>query len=517
MMLVNLRIGQRLALAFGSIVAILLAIAASNFWAALSAEGKISSTLAEGEQRVHLVHAMRDGVINASLHARNIGLLTDVPAMQAEHAEALKAQRAYDGAEQRLRQMLTAADDIALLDAMRSTRAAAAPVLEKALALAQAMSSEEAGSVLIRKYNPIQQQWLGLLAQLVARVDGQKQAGIAATLAMNQRIATAIAAAAAVLSTLAIAAAYLITRSILTPIRGAVLLAEAAANGDLTQRPEALGRDEASRMLGALGRMNGGLTQLVAKVRGATGTIEVASHEIAQGNSDLATRTEQVAASLQQTSSEIIALTETVNQTARDAEEANRLASGASSVAGRGGVAVREVVVSMEAINAGAVKVRDVIGVIESIAFQTNILALNAAVEAARAGDQGRGFAVVAAEVRTLAQRSSLAAKEIGQLIRGSVEKIETGSQLVQTAGTTMTEIVSAVESVTALMRGIAQSSTDQARRISNVSGAVNNVEQMTQQNAALVEQASAAAASLDSQAQILASAVAVFRLEPQV
>jgi methyl-accepting chemotaxis protein len=313
------------------------------------------------------------------------------------------------------------------------------------------------------------------------------------------------------------ALAWRLTRSITTPIARATELADAVAKGDLSQRLDSDGRDEVARLTRSLGAMNDNLRTMVGQVRHSTDSIGTASSEIATGNQDLSSRTEQTASNLQQTASSMEQLTGTVKQSADSARQANQLASSAAEVAARGGVVVTQVVATMDDINASSKKIADIIGVIDGIAFQTNILALNAAVEAARAGEQGRGFAVVASEVRSLAQRSAEAAKEIKGLIGASVEKVQGGSKLVGDAGSTMKEIVASVQRVSDIIGEITAASAEQSDGIGQVNGSVAQLDQMTQQNAALVEQSAAAAESLKEQATRLAQVVGTFRLEATV
>ena len=304
-------------------------------------------------------------------------------------------------------------------------------------------------------------------------------------------------------------------RSICDPIRDAERLTDAIAQGDLTERQvDARGKDEAAHLLKALTAMQASLRQIVTQVRHSTDSITTASTEIASGNQDLSARTEQTASNLQQAASSMEQLTGTVKQSADSARQANQLASSAAEVAARGGKVVAEVVSTMDDINASSKKIADIIGVIDGIAFQTNILALNAAVEAARAGEQGRGFAVVAGEVRNLAQRSAEAAKEIKALIGASVEKVESGSKLVANAGKTMQEIVGSVQRVTDIIGEITAAAAEQSDGIGQVNASVVQLDQMTQQNASLVEESAAAAESLKEQAMRLAEAVSVFTLD---
>ncbi|MBV8633053.1 MAG: MCP four helix bundle domain-containing protein [Burkholderiaceae bacterium] len=311
----------------------------------------------------------------------------------------------------------------------------------------------------------------------------------------------------------AVAFAIYITRSITVPLGSAVRVAETVAAGDLTSKIESSNLDETGQLLRALRNMSDSLVKIVSEVRGGTETIATASSQIASGNMDLSSRTEAQAGALEETASSMEELTSTVQQNSDNARQANQMAIAASEVAMRGGNVVSEVVQTMESINESSKKIVDIIGVIDGIAFQTNILALNAAVEAARAGEQGRGFAVVAAEVRNLAQRSAGAAKEIKALIGDSVQTVEAGSRLVDQAGTTMNEIVESIRGVTDIVAEITAASREQTTGIEQINRAVIEMDNVTQQNAALVEEAAAAAASLREQAGNLEQAVSVFKL----
>ena len=311
--------------------------------------------------------------------------------------------------------------------------------------------------------------------------------------------------------------AWLLTRSITRPLNEAVSIAQTVAAGDLTSHIDTRAQDETGQLLAALKTMNGNLLDIVSRVRVSTDTISTASAEIASGNMDLSARTEQQAGSLEETASAMEQLTSTVKQNADNARQANQLAESASEVAIQGGNVVGQVVETMGSIHASSQKISDIIGVIDGIAFQTNILALNAAVEAARAGEQGRGFAVVASEVRSLAQRSASAAKEIKELIDDSVRKVGDGSRLVEQAGNTMTEVVASVARVTDIVREITSASQEQSDGIEQVNLAITHIDEATQQNAALVEEAAAAAKAMQDQAVSLTEAVSVFRLDKQI
>ncbi|WP_025918053.1 methyl-accepting chemotaxis protein [Herminiimonas sp. CN] len=305
-----------------------------------------------------------------------------------------------------------------------------------------------------------------------------------------------------------------LVRAISRPLEEAVKIARRVAAGDLTQQIEVRAQDETGQLMQALKDMNHSLAQIAGDVRAGTDTIATASDQIAAGNMDLSSRTEQQASSLEETASSIEELTSAVQHNADNARHANQLAVSASEVASKGGAVVAQVVDTMGSINESSRKINDIIGVIDGIAFQTNILALNAAVEAARAGEQGRGFAVVATEVRSLAQRSASAAKEIKTLIGDSVEKVDQGARLVDQAGATMNEIVESIRRVTDIMGEITAASQEQTSGIEQIHQAITQMDQVTQQNAALVEEAAAASGSLQEQAGNLAQVVSIFKLD---
>jgi len=312
---------------------------------------------------------------------------------------------------------------------------------------------------------------------------------------------------------LAVGLGYGVSVAITRPLRKAVEVADHIAKGDLTNQIDASSRDETGDMLRALSGMQASLQHAVTQVRGNADGVAAGSAQIAQGNQDLSSRTEEQASALQQTAATMEQLGATVRSNAESAQQANRLAQGATTVATQGGEVVGKVVATMRSINDSSRKIGDIIGVIDGIAFQTNILALNAAVEAARAGEQGRGFAVVASEVRSLAQRSADAAKEIKTLIGRSVEQVEQGTTLVDEAGKTMEEIVNSIQRVSSIVAEITAASTEQSSGVQQVSEAVSQMDQTTQQNAALVEESAAAAESLRVQARKLVDAVGVFKI----
>ena len=360
--------------------------------------------------------------------------------------------------------------------------------------------------------------------EVMGRVEMEKRDGVlteasaAAQVWWSLFIIAALTAGAIVVGS---GTAWGIARSIGRPVRQAVEIAKSISQGNLTQNIVTGRLDEFGELLFALKNMQSALVTVVGEIRQASESIGGASSEIASGNLDLSSRTEQAASSLEETASSMEQLTATVRQSAQAAREASELAANATAVALRGGEVVERVVHTMHDIEASSQRIGDIIGVIDGIAFQTNILALNAAVEAARAGEQGRGFAVVAGEVRSLAQRSAEAAKEIKALIETSASKVEGGTTLVREAGTTMQEIVDGVQRVNAIVGNISLAASEQSEGLAQVNVAVNQLDQMTQQNAALVEQSAAAAESLKHQASHLTQVVGGFRLtdmrEPQL
>jgi len=380
-------------------------------------------------------------------------------------------------------------------------------------ALKVAGDAEGARKTLDEKYTPASIKFQDALQALAAyerkQIDDAIQAVQVAN--ANARMALLVFTLASLLAGTALS--VWLVRSITRPIQRAVRAANRIADLDLTEKIATHDRDETGQLLTALDAMQRSLSGLVVQVRTSTDSINTASTEIADGNLDLSSRTEQASSNLQQTAASIEQMTGAVQHSAQSARTASDLATASAGVAIRGGEVVARVVATMEEINGSSRKISDIIGVIDGIAFQTNILALNAAVEAARAGEQGRGFAVVASEVRSLAQRSAAAAKEIKGLIGRSVEKVELGTQLVADAGATMQEVVSSAQRVSSIIGEITTAATEQSTGIAEVNTAVTQLDQATQQNAALVEESAAAAESLKEQARQLAETVQRFRV----
>jgi methyl-accepting chemotaxis protein len=420
-------------------------------------------------------------------------------------------------ADSRAQVLALATDDAekAALAKADAADATAAPILKQAHALARTMQPEMAAEVLSSKLAPVQRQWMAALDELSALAEAGRSEVLSSVQVSRRNTLVGMVGVGAVALLIGVLLAAVIVRGITGRLQEAMDLTRRIADGDLSSRVSTIGRadDEVGQTLAALDEMQSRLHGTIADVRGAVMAIEHASNEIASGTNDLSRRTEQSAASLQQTASSMEQLTSSARSASDNAAVARQLAGSATGVAQRGGSVVQQVVSTMDDIQTSSRKISDIIGTIDGIAFQTNILALNAAVEAARAGEQGRGFAVVASEVRSLAQRSAAAAREIKTLIGASVERVENGTRLVTDAGSTMTEIVDSVRRVNDVIGEIAHGAQEQTAGISQVNGAVTQLDHMTQQNAALVEQSAAAAESMREQAGRLAQAVGAFRL----
>ncbi|WP_374046110.1 methyl-accepting chemotaxis protein [Massilia sp. R2A-15] len=510
----NMKVGTRLAVGFALILAMTVFIAVTGAW---RLNDVAKSTHVMMDQPLAKERLFTDW------YGQNFGAIRRTAAIMKSSDPALGAYFKEDAATtaqqvielvKKVEPMIQAPDEKALYAKIIAQRKIYIEAREAAMKAKAAGDNETAVKVLDEAYTPRAKVYQDLLMEMVtlqrSHIDSTAKAiddtaGISTTL-----IAVLTAGAVA----LGVAGSWLLTVGITRPIRQAVELAETVAGGDLTRTIGASGKDETAALLRALGHMNDSLVKIVSEVRGGTDAIATASGEISAGNHDLSARTEQQASSLEETAASMEELTSTVKQNADNARQANQLSITASDYAAQGGAVVGQVIVTMGSINESARKIVDIIGVIDGIAFQTNILALNAAVEAARAGEQGRGFAVVASEVRTLAQRSAAAAKEIKTLIGDSVEKVDAGAKLVDQAGATMDQVVSSIRRVTDIVSEIALASQEQTDGIEQVNQAIGQMDQVTQQNAALVEESAAAAESMQEQAGKLAQVVGVFKLD---
>jgi methyl-accepting chemotaxis protein len=513
MAFMNLKISVRLGAAFAVLLLLMLGVIATSILRFASIGAINDKIIRQDWVSVAAANAIDAAAREDAKRTLALFILPDQAARAKSYARIDADKKAIDAALATLDNLTTTADGKAALAKVQSARAAYSASFLKVADLVEADSKDEAAAMMNNETFPALDI---LLDDIKAMVDSQKRQVDASGTVAKEDIASSrnIMIALGAFGLLAgVSLAFWITRSITAPLNEAVDIAKGVARGDLTRNIVPASSDETGQLLQALKEMNDSLARTVGEVRAATEAISGASSEIASGNLDLSGRTESQASSLEETASTVEELTSTVKQNADNARQANQLVVSASDVALKGGTVVGQVVATMGSIKDSSRKVVDIIGVIDSIAFQTNILALNAAVEAARAGEQGRGFAVVATEVRNLAQRSASAAREIKTLIDDSVEKVDAGSRLVDEAGNTMNEIVTSVKQVADIMSEITAASQEQSHGIEQVNEAVGQMDEMTQQNAALVEQAAAAAQSMQDQAAALSQAVSVFKL----
>ncbi|WP_338768238.1 methyl-accepting chemotaxis protein [Massilia sp. METH4] len=508
----NLNIGARLGLGFGAVLALLLAVLVLGLTSMTRIGERADDIVHDKNVKLATANIMVDNVRNIALALTTTIVTPSTQQMNAELQKVANYRKLYDDARQKLEGMLDTEQEKALLAKVDRALADGRAKNDKLIALRKDGEIQDATEYLLGTSGPGVNGMLAALDELIAHeaeLANEASEDATSTFRNGRWLMIGLGLLAAVAGAVI---AMLVTRSITRPLAQAVHVAETVAAGDLSSTISTDRRDEMGRLLKALKDMNDALLGVVGQVRSGTGAIATASREIAAGNLDLSARTEQQAGSLEETASTMEELTATVRQNADSANQANELARNASQVATRGGEIVSQVVSTMGTIDASSRKIGDITGVIDSIAFQTNILALNAAVEAARAGEQGRGFAVVASEVRTLAQRSAAAAREIKELIGASTATVDAGSRLVAEAGRTMGDIVESIGRVTEIMGGIAHASQEQSAGIDQVNQAITQMDEVTQQNAALVEEAAAASQSMQEQAARLEEVVAFFR-----
>ncbi|HEY6774484.1 MAG TPA: methyl-accepting chemotaxis protein [Oxalicibacterium sp.] len=510
-MFANMKVGTKLGFGFGITVLLTLFIALFS----LMRINQIHNVIGEQDhirtQQLERLYVTREALAQTGIAARNAYVFTNETDARKELDIVDKQKAIYLDALDKMTPLFKGDADF---DKISKGLLAMANELNRPRQYREAGKMEEYGLFLVNECSPLRRQIVADMETVIKSIQNVVESKTQESDTTTAQSITIVLIVAGIAILLSIVLGIIITRAITRPLNQAVHVAQTVASGDLTSHIEASAKDETGQLLQALRAMNDSLIGIVSEVRHGTDAIATASNEIASGNLDLSSRTEQQASSLEETASSMEELTSTVKQNAENARQANTLSLSASEVAVKGGEVVGQVVDTMNAINDSARKITDIIGVIDGIAFQTNILALNAAVEAARAGEQGRGFAVVAAEVRNLAQRSAAAAKEIKTLIDDSTGKVEIGSRLVEQAGATMDEVVASVKRVTDIVSEISAASNEQSAGIEQVNAAITQMDQVTQQNAALVEQAAAAAGSLNDQAGKLERTVGVFKLD---
>ena len=513
----DMKISTRLILGFGLLALLIVLMGAMSIFKIGSVDEEFQKVINDRYPKVVAITAIKDNLNVAARSMRNVVIISDAATVKKE-IERIGAARSDNNTRlEKLRTQINSEKGKEFLAKVSDARGKYAPLQDHFMERAAAGKIEEAKTMLLAELRPAQLAYFTALEEMVRFQEGLMQESGAQATAASASLKWSIAVTTVIALVIAVFLAAWIIRSITRPINLAVEVSRAVAEGDLTVQFESHGRNETALLLSALKDMQTSLSRVVGAVRMNSDSVATASAQIAQGNLDLSSRTEEQASALQETAASMEELSTTVKQNAENASQANQLAMSASTVAVKGGEVVGQVVETMKGINDSSRKIADIIGVIDGIAFQTNILALNAAVEAARAGEQGRGFAVVASEVRNLAQRSAEAAKEIKSLITASVEQVSQGTALVDQAGATMKEVVASINRVTDLMGEISAASREQSAGVSQVGDAVGQMDQATQQNAALVEESAAAAKSLEDQARQLVQAVSVFRLSQEV
>ncbi len=514
MVLRKLKIGSRLAVGFGAILALMVAVALGAVLVNKMDRDKLAETIASANAKEHLAVELKLIALEQSSVVRNLVLVSDLKGMESVNTRLKSLQESFDVSRGRLAELKLSPAEKQVVDSIAKLDADLEAPVKEAYEFASHFRTEDTGNLLLRTIDPLVQKQLEDLDTLVQQQRGAYMEAMETSMASSQRLTWATLVLVAATLAVAVAFAWALTRSISVPLRDSVAVARRVAAGDLTSRIVVQGRDEAAELLTALREMNQGLGGIVMQIRGGAQSIAVGASQVAAGNQQLSSRTEEHASSIEETASTLEEFTTTVRQNAEHAKQASALAGTASATAERGGEVVNRVVATMKEVSTSSRKISDIIGVIDGISFQTNILALNAAVEAARAGEQGRGFAVVAAEVRNLAQRSAASAKEIRGLIEDSVGRVEAGAKLVEQAGKTMEELVSSVRRVAQIMNEIALASDEQSSGIEQINNAITQMDNVVQMNASLVEEATAAATSMAGQATGLAQSVSQFRVE---
>jgi methyl-accepting chemotaxis protein len=520
MKLAELKVSTRLAVGYGLLVLLSLVSSGMALDKLASIEANLEDVVTDNNVKIQLNNDMAKAVHVVGRVIRTVVILQDKAEIDHEVVKITQARESYDKNWETLQKYPASETGRSNRAQIKEARDLAVPLNNKVLEFGKSSKTAEAAATLIKEAGPATTKWLEAIERNIAFQEQQNTKQFEESVANYKNARIQLIVFGLLSAVLACVMAWLVTRSIVRQLGAepseAAAFAQYVAAGDLTRECN-LRRDDQTSLMAQMKAMQTSLAQVVENVRSNAEGVASASSQIAQGNTDLSSRTEEQASALEETAASMEQLSSTVKQNADNARQGNQLAQSASTVAVKGGEVVGQVVQTMKGINDASKKISDIIGVIDGIAFQTNILALNAAVEAARAGEHGRGFAVVASEVRSLAGRSADAAKEIKKLISASVERVEQGTVLVDQAGATMNEVVSSIQRVTDLMGEISAASAEQSAGVAQVGEAVIQMDQATQQNAALVEESAAAAESLRSQAQQLVQAVAVFKTAEHV
>lgn len=509
----SLRVGPRVVVSFSAVLAIMVLIVFAALWQLASVHNVTTRLVQDKMVKQQLASDLLNAINLHSAHAMAMAKSDSLEVTDFFNAQLKQGEAVIESLTAKLLTRQTDTVETALMDDIEASRQEYTVVLDEIAAFKDRGQSQEVETMLEQAFSPVLIKHTNSVNAMLDHHSTQaKVLGQDADQVFEQGLLAMLCLGfiSLVIGTIL---AWRLVRSIVVPLKAAILFSTEVANGNLTQRVAADRSDEIGELMQALNHMSESLAAIVAHVREGTSVITEASTQITAGNQDLSSRTEQQASALEKTASSMNEITTNVGRNADNAKQASVLAMAASDVAVKGGEAVTEVVHTMEEINAAAKRMADIIRVIDDIAFQTNILALNAAVEAARAGEQGRGFAVVASEVRSLAGRSANAAHEIKALITDSVQKVQAGSELVGKAGATMHDIVHSVRQVTVIMNDIALASQEQSERIEQVNLAISQMEQGTQQNAALVEEAAAVSQAMEDQAKNLTQMVQLFRI----
>ena len=507
----SLKIGQRIAFVISAILLVLLVMVGVGYWRLQELAANTQTMGTDDSEKMKLAQEWRQTTELNWVRTQAILRDSNAEAFKTWKPDLDKTSERIDQIRKRLVELVQTEDGKALIAKIDAAREAYRK--PRSDLLKRKAAGEDVVEALTKDLKPLGDAYIATILEMDKRQTDRFNNSLLVAdknAALGRQILLGGGALALLLGAWL---GFMLSGSILTPIRSATRSAQQISEGNLTEQIHVEGNDEAAQMLATLKQMQESLIRMVVQVRNGSESVAIASAEIAQGNNDLSARTEHQASALEETASSMEQLGSTVRHNADNATQANQLSMSASTVAVQGGEVVAQVVDTMKGINESSRKISDIISVIDGIAFQTNILALNAAVEAARAGEQGRGFAVVASEVRSLAGRSADAAKEIKSLINASVERVEQGTVLVDKAGVTMTEVVSSIRRVTDIMGEISAASREQSSGVAQVGEAITQMDQATQQNAALVEQMAAAASSLRSQAGELVSAVAAFKI----